>query len=426
MRWSAGPRLFPCAWGVLVAALVAGVTGCNDDPTLPPVDVGAPADHGGHAYSLVTGRPWADTCCGILSVVGGDVNGDGHLDVGVLHPHYHGAGMEKQLGVALVYGNDRSATWGYDSYFMDGSPVSFEPGRSFATVAAADLDGDAAHRLEVVGIDHQVLRRAYFAGDKVLAAADLLPLDVTAQRLLLGDLTADGRPDVVLEYGDSPSALRMRVHANRGDGTFGADVLGDATGDLGALPLLADLDGDGVAELLGAEAAASAGLLVQGFTAQGGFAVRQRARFDEDGRGHALALRAGDLDGDGRPDLVVSEALEQGGGRLVVLRADGRGGLRRGLATPTPTALRDFGIADLDGDGAMDVIAISDREPWDIALLFGAGDGTFDSARNLPSEQAQALVLDEDKAGDRIPDVMLVVSGAFVGPDHVRGQAGRR
>ena len=167
--------------------------------------------------------------------------------------------------------------------------------------------------------------------------------DVT-QKLELVDLNSDGFVDI--------------VHANsRGDA-----VGGDADAQLSRV----SINDQG-----------------QGFVELGGV-------FDEPD--NAYAIKAGDLDGDGDPDLVVGVNF---GGQSYALINDGGAFTRQDILPGQTFSLGDLELGDLDGDGNLDVLAADwgmsqpFGDPSDpggpLRLWLGAGDGTFtDGQANLP------------------------------------------
>lgn len=108
--------------------------------------------------------------------------------------------------------------------------------------------------------------------------------------------------------------------------------------------------------------------------------------------GEPTALWSGDLDGDGRPELMAG--IETG--ELAVLDPDS--GQARSLAVDgTPIAIA---AADLDGDSVID-LAVAVAQPWSLKLLRGAGGGEFHPASELTRASGQFLTLaDHDGDGD--------------------------
>lgn len=105
----------------------------------------------------------------------------------------------------------------------------------------------------------------------------------------------------------------------------------------------------------------------------------------------------GDLDGDGRADLVACDALDAS---LLVFLGQAAGGTGPGTPVPLPAALGAFVrplIGDLDGDGAADVLVHGVLAPQpDLAFLAGLGDGTLAApvaAGSLPAGAALPLEL---------------------------------
>lgn len=221
-----------------------------------------------------------------------------------------------------------------------------------------------------------------------------------ADWLSAGDLNGDGIDDMVASvFGASSWTAGNLAHdfdLVLSDGSGGWDVTTVSIGLLGDLLMgtaVADFDGDGLGDVA---VARTTGITLFRFdgttlTDQVDFAVGQ-ARF----------VRAGDLDGDGAPDLVsllVGEAL--------VLLNDGTGGFSEGPRVATlntnlyPASSNQIRLGDFDADGNLDLFTTGD--PWygtPIQVNLGVGDGTFGPAiTSFPDT----------------PDVLDVVVGDFDG-----------
>ena len=115
----------------------------------------------------------------------------------------------------------------------------------------------------------------------------------------------------------------------------------------------------------------------------------------------ARGVAAGDLDGDGRPDLVIATAS----GAVVQLNV-GPGGFVDATASSLPAGLPGATtpvLADVDGDGRLDLTLLADDPALQDVLLLGDGAGAFGAAMPLPPTDAissGAVWFDADGDGD--------------------------
>jgi hypothetical protein len=91
------------------------------------------------------------------------------------------------------------------------------------------------------------------------------------------------------------------------------------------------------------------------------------------------AVAAGDLNGDGIPDLVVANYGVKGGGSVSILLGKPGGGFQSNVNYTAGANPRAIAIGDFNHDGAPD-LAVANDSSADISILIGNGDGTFRKA----------------------------------------------
>ncbi len=108
-------------------------------------------------------------------------------------------------------------------------------------------------------------------------------------------------------------------------------------------------------------------------------------------------LAVGSFNGDAHADIVAV------GGRTTVLLGDGHGGLR--LATRLPIQGQVVATGDLSGDGKHDLV-VTDRGLQDVTVALGNGDGSFSAQLSVNVGLAPAAVVVTDMNSDNRPDLV--------------------
>jgi hypothetical protein len=333
---------------------------------------------GGLPVPRIPGPPWA------MAI--GDLDGDGRADVAM---------TESELdAVAVLLGRG-------DGTFAASS--SFATGRAPAGVAIADVDGDGEPDLTVANSRDDTVSVLLGTGNGNFAAKADYPAGSEPGTIAVGDFTGDGRPDIAVASTTVSGTGEVTVLRNRGNGTFSL-LAAYPTGVAPKALAMGDLDGDGRADL--AVAGWFEAPLTLLFGGDGGAVV---TRIIDDS---ANAIVMGDLDGDGSLDLAWSTgdairvALNQGGA-VFAPTVEYAAGPVQGCPS------YGLSIGDLNADGRPDLIALND-DCANVTVLLNQGDGSFTEPNVLEVDGYPFPMGVGDLNGDHRADLVLNVDGLYL------------
>jgi hypothetical protein len=257
-------------------------------------------------------------------------------------------------------------------------------------LATSDLGGDG--NSDVVTADaHGVFVLQDLGGGTFQAPARYGTFD-TLTGLAVGDFSGDGRPGVaVLDSGAIPnqpaasaqsftSSLGFGVYvlAGKGDGTL-QEPQATAVGNYPRDVAVGDFNGDGHLDVVTADNLDGTLSVLLG-NGDGTFGQGQTIQLGAST--YPTAVAVADVNGDGIPDLAVTES---GTNAVEVLLGTGDGTFQQ--TTPIPVdqgADYPFGItaADLTGDGSNDLV-VTNVVSGTVTVLLNKGDGTFQTPRTF-------------------------------------------
>ncbi|MGI4874678.1 MAG: FG-GAP-like repeat-containing protein [Janthinobacterium lividum] len=286
------------------------------------------------------------------------------------------------------------------------------------SLALADVDGDGDLDVVTAGNDappfneDRVLRVRLNTGGGHFGDGQELPIAGGIIRPALADIDGDGDLDVV---GASSKERAVRVYRNDGRGTYldNKEALSflDMPQDISQQPrsvVLGDLDGDGDLDLLTANASSTSGGYSVSIRFNNGKGIFSGGRDMVAGGGGFPQLLLGDIDGDGDLDLLTKQDDHSGNksDEVLVYVNDGRGNFHPGPTVPTTARAITIALADLDGDGDLDLLAES---TYALFVRLNTGDGTFspDASRDLKSTELMNSVTLGDVDGDGDLDLLV-------------------
>ncbi len=388
------------ALALTAAGLMAGLAGCGhgDDYFV----VGGPLPPGYGSVYVPN------------SVAIADVNGDGIPDLLVATTVDQGGGNNP--GLAAVYLGNAASPGSYQqgaTYPSTGTDPSGIAVLNLSTTSGAGTDLVVSNFGS--GTASVFLHDAANPG-KYLAATSLTTGGQPNQ-VISADINGDGVPDLVFaDLSTSGTAVVVLQDAAH-PGQFLAP-LNLATGGFTPSVAAADLNGDGLVDVVAADFDSNGNngqvtVFFQNPASPGTF--QQPVTFPAGAQ--PQAVRVADVNGDGLPDLVVANRGPGGDGTgtpgvsVVLQDATHPGSFLAPVTYSTPWGAIDVAVGDLNGDGKPDLVVASlgpgPTGAVSVLLQNGSSPGTFGTANSYPGFGQPLSVAIADLNGDGHPDIAV-------------------
>ena len=341
----------------------------------------------------------------------GDLNGDGKPDMVVANHISSGS-------TANVYLN--TSTSSNVPSFSFGQALS--PGQNFVGASVLkDIDGDGKLDITLTAYNNgqvAVYRNLTVLGSASLTFAPVYSLLPSggARYVTVDDFDGDGRPDIAVSgdaTGNTPTAVSVfRNLSSSGTISFGGlQVFGSATGYCLAS---GDLDNDGKSDIVVTHIVSGTALIFHNISTAGAISFTNVATLT--GLSNPVGVVIGDFDQDNKPDLAIANS----GGSTVSFFLNTNS--VSGTISFNTTASLSFSLSsnpimlsvgDLNGDGKIDLaIAHTSGSTSLITNLSSVGSLSFTTLKNITTGSNTYGVVVGDLNSDGLPDVVATANGA--------------
>ncbi len=277
----------------------------------------------------------------------GDLNGDGKPDIATANDWSQSVSVLKN-----------TSTPGTISF---ASKADFPAGNSLTNISIADIDGDGRPDIIITnpgggGTNTSVMRNIGTAGSISFDSPVNLVTGEWPSSISIGDIDGDGKPDIAVTSNFSTFVTVLRNTSTPGNISFAAKddytTSGDPTGGT-----IGDIDGDGKLDIIVTNGNTPTVSVFKNTSTPGAISFAPKADFATGS--YPLGPATGDIDGDGKPDIAVANLSAN---TVSVLKDTGTAGnisFAAKVDYTTGSSPLKVLIVDLDGDGKPDLAAVN-------------------------------------------------------------------
>jgi hypothetical protein len=215
----------------------------------------------------------------------------------------------------------------------------------------------------------------------------------------IGDLNGDGKADLVTPNYNIGNGNTISVFLNNGNGTFATKTNYSTGTNSGPMSVaIGDLNGDGKADLAVSDFGNNKISVLMNL-GNGTFA----SHVDYTPGSEPDRVAIGDLNGDGKPDLAVAN---YSGSTVSVFINNGNGTFASKVDYTTGSWANGVAIGDLNGDGKAD-LAVADENDSKVSVFLNNGNGTFAAKADYNTGSNPRYPAIGDLNGDGKPDLVV-------------------
>jgi hypothetical protein len=343
-----------------------------------------------------------------------DIDGDGKPDIVAVNATSN--------TVSVLQNNSSGSSIGSASFK---GKMDFSVDANPSAISIGDVDGDGRPDVVVayqLGKQVSVLLNNSSPGAVSFLAKTDFSCRGNSSAVAIGDIDRDGKPDIVVAnfLNNNVSVLK---NSTAGGGLSFAGPVDFVTGNAPGSLCISDLDGDGKADLVVGNYASNTVSVLQNQSANGTIdASTFGGKVDLPLGGAPTGLFAGDIDGDGKPDIVVSNYnASRNAVTILQNNSSGPGSLgstsfASGVDFTTGNQPVAVGMADLDGDGKVDMVT-ADYNSNSVTVLRNTSSGSISvsslvSKTDFTTGNTPYGLAVGDLDGDSKPDIVSVNDAA--------------